>query len=55
MLSVFERQYQKMVKHTQTIRRQFVFDHIVGLTLKRLSELERIISLLFLLNLSEFT
>ena len=28
-----------MVKHTQTIRRQFVFDHIVGLTLERLSEL----------------
>ena len=26
-----------MVKHTQTIRRQIVFDHFVGLALKGLS------------------
>ena len=37
----FKRQFRKMVKHTQTIRRQIadelcVFDHFVGLALKGL-------------------
>ena len=41
----FERQPHKMVKHTQTIRQQqptnflSVFDHFVGLALKRLKEI----------------
>ena len=39
-LKLFKRQPRKMVKHTQTTRRQFadelfiVFDHLVGLPLK---------------------
>ena len=36
MLNSFKRQSHKMVKHTQTIRQQSVFDHFVKLALKGL-------------------
>ena len=36
MAQLFKRQYDKMVKHTQTISRQ-IHDHFVGLALKGLT------------------
>ena len=33
----FKRQSRKMFKHTQTVRRQFVFRHFVGLVCKGLN------------------
>ena len=36
MAQLFKRQYHKMVKHTQTIRRQ-IHGHFVGLALKGLT------------------
>ena len=33
----FKRQSRKMVKHTQTVRRQFVFHYFVGLVRKGLN------------------
>ena len=64
---IFKCQPHKVVKHTQTIRRQitdelFVFDHFVGLTLKGLNYLSqlrsmlstRVCSRILFLGLSEF-
>ena len=50
----FKRQPHKIVKHTQTICRQFadelgVFDHFVGLVLKRLNRHEKKILILVLM------
>ena len=52
----FKRQPSKTVKHTQTIRRQnaneclSVFDHFVGLTLKRYSNADLKISLYIVIH-----